>query len=114
MANVTKKATNERRDARNRTRDARGRARRRIGIARRHARRAGANIRRNARPAAGGLGARIVRLPELIRERARRSIEALETTGARAVVSVIDRGTEVLSTAAEYVSEIVPRRRVRH
>jgi hypothetical protein len=61
-----------------------------------------------------GLGAQLFALPEMVREGARRGREAIETTGARAVVSVIDTGTKVLSAAAEYVSELAPRRRVDH
>ena len=59
------------------------------------------------------VGSQILALPELVREGARRGVEAIEETGARAVVSVIDAGTKVLNAAAEYVSELAPRRRVR-
>ncbi|HJQ85092.1 MAG TPA: hypothetical protein VKA21_13495, partial [Candidatus Binatia bacterium] len=53
-------------------------------------------------------------LPAIVRETTRRSVEAIEETGARAAVSVIDTGTKMLSAAADYVSELAPRRRVRH
>jgi len=61
-----------------------------------------------------GVGAQILALPEMVRDGARRGVEAIEETGARAVVSMIDTGTKVLNAAAEYVSELAPRRRVRH
>ena len=60
-----------------------------------------------------GLGSQILGLPELVREGARRGRETIETTGARAVVSVIDTGAKLLNAAAGYVSELSPRRRVR-
>jgi hypothetical protein len=63
--------------------------------------------------AAVGIGVQLLHLPELVREGARRGREAMETSGARAVVSAIETGTRVLSAAAEYVSELAPRRRVR-
>src|SRR5262249_14414570 len=58
-------------------------------------------------------GAQIMQIPDFVREGARLGREVLETSGARAVVSVIETGTKVLSKAAEYVSELAPRRRVR-
>jgi len=54
----------------------------------------------------------VVILPEVVRESARRGVELVESASARAVVSVIHAGTKVLHAAAEYVNEIVPRRRV--
>jgi hypothetical protein len=54
----------------------------------------------------------LLHLPELVREGARRSVELVETAGTRAVVGVIQAGTKVLSKAADYVSELSPRRRV--
>lgn len=54
----------------------------------------------------------VVRLPDVVRERARRSVELVESASARAVVSVIQAGTKALHAAAEYVNELAPRRRV--
>jgi hypothetical protein len=54
----------------------------------------------------------LLHLPDLVREGARRSVELVETAGTRAVVGVIQAGTAVLSRAADYVSELTPRRRV--
>jgi hypothetical protein len=48
----------------------------------------------------------------MVRDSARRGVELVETAGARAVVGVIQAGTRVLSAAADYVSELAPRRRV--
>jgi hypothetical protein len=50
----------------------------------------------------------------IFRDGARRGREAIESTGARAMLSVIQTGTSMLSAAAGYVSELVPLRRVRH
>jgi hypothetical protein len=60
-----------------------------------------------------GVGSQLLALPELVREGAWRGVEAIEETGARAAVSVIDTGTKMLNAAAEYVSELAPRRRLR-
>jgi hypothetical protein len=89
-----------------------GVARRRIGDA---AERAGDRLGEAAIEAgrtAVGLGAQIFHLPELVREGARLGVEAVETAGTRAVVSMIHAGTKALNVAADYVSEIAPRRRV--
>jgi hypothetical protein len=67
---------------------------------------------REARRAALGVGIQLVHLPELVREGARRGVEAVENVGARAVVSVIRAGTRVLKTAAELVDDLSARRRV--
>jgi hypothetical protein len=67
---------------------------------------------RDASRAALGVGLQLTNLPELVRERAWRGVEAVEHVGARAVVSMIHAGTRVLQTAAELVSEMSPRRRV--
>jgi hypothetical protein len=45
-----------------------------------------------------GVGSQILGLPELVREGARRGRETIETTSARAVVSVIDTGAKRCST----------------
>jgi hypothetical protein len=86
----------------------------RAGEAAEGARESVADIAVDVGRTAVGLGAQLFTLPEVVREGARRGREAIETTGARAVVSVIDTGTKVLSAAAGYVSELAPRRRVDH
>ncbi|HLY37382.1 MAG TPA: hypothetical protein VKU61_05060 [Candidatus Binatia bacterium] len=68
---------------------------------------------RTSEVARSAVGSQLFAIPELVREGARRGVEAIEESGARAVVSVIDTGTKVLNAAAEYVSELTPLRRVR-
>jgi len=58
------------------------------------------------------LRSRLRFVPALLREGVRRGVEALEATGVRALVSVIQAGTNALGATAGYVREIVPRRRV--
>jgi len=62
--------------------------------------------------AAVEVGAQLLHLPELVREGARRGVELVETAGTRAVVGTIQAGRRVLGKAADYVSELTPRRRV--
>ena len=71
-------------------------------------------IAERAGETAAGIGSQVLGLPERVRETARRSLEAVESAGARAAVSVIQVGTKALGRAAEYVSELAPRRRVDH
>ncbi|HYR95976.1 MAG TPA: hypothetical protein VEM57_04530, partial [Candidatus Binatus sp.] len=87
-------------------------ATRRVGEAAEMARERVGEVAIDAGRAAVEVGAQLLNLPELVREGARRSVELVETAGARAVVSMIHAGTRVLSVAADYVSEITPRRRV--
>jgi hypothetical protein len=51
-------------------------------------------------------------LPHMVRKGARRGREAVEQVGARAAVSLLHTGTRVLSAAADYLSEVSPRRRL--
>jgi hypothetical protein len=60
-----------------------------------------------------GLTAGALHLPEMVRERARRGVERAEEVGAGIVAGVLNAGSRALNVAADYVSEIVPRRRVR-
>jgi hypothetical protein len=87
-------------------------ATRRVGEAAEVARERVGEVAIDAGRAAVEVGAQLLNLPELVREGARRSVEMVETAGARAVVSMIHGGTRVLSAAAGYVSELTPRRRV--
>jgi hypothetical protein len=89
-------------------------ARERVGEATDAARERAGDVAIEAGRTAVGIGAQIMQIPDLVREGARLGREVLETSGARAVVTVIETGTKVLSKAAEYVSELAPRRRVRH
>jgi hypothetical protein len=59
------------------------------------------------------LTARAIALPERVRERARRSLDLLEEASTQIVGSVLDAGSRALNAAADYVSEVVPQRRVR-
>ena len=88
------------------------RATRRVGEAAEVARERVGEVAIDAGRAAVEVGAQLLNLPELVREGARKSVEIVETAGARAVVSMIDAGTKVLGAAADYVSELTPRRRV--
>jgi len=66
----------------------------------------------DAARSAAGVGVQLLHLPALVRQGARRTVERAEEAGARAVVSAIKVGTRALNRAADYVSELAPRRRV--
>jgi hypothetical protein len=63
---------------------------------------------------ARGMGIRLLRLPDVLREVARRGVETLEAAGMRAVASVIQAGTRGMKTARLYVTDLSFRRRVDH
>lgn len=63
---------------------------------------------------ARGMGIRLLRLPDLLREVARRGVETLGTTGMRVVASMLQAGTRGMKTARLYVGELGLRRRVDH
>ncbi|HZP40191.1 MAG TPA: hypothetical protein VFD84_01625 [Candidatus Binatia bacterium] len=58
------------------------------------------------------IGVHLMSLPELAREAARRSVELVEEAGTKAVATVLHTGSRVLEVAADYMTELTPRRRV--
>jgi hypothetical protein len=56
------------------------------------------------------IGVQLRSLPQLVRHGARRGVELVEEAGSRVVAGVLHTGSRVLDAAADYVSEMTPRR----
>jgi hypothetical protein len=59
------------------------------------------------------LTSQALNLPDRVRASARRSLDVLEDAGTQIVVTMLNAGSRALNAAADYVNDIVPRRRVR-